>query len=72
MSCYNISIIKISNSSVAQLVEQSTVNALVAGSSPARGARREVVSETKIVLYMLIIAILIGMLAGKILAVLYI
>ena len=38
MSCYNISITKISNSSVAQLVEQSTVNALVAGSSPARGA----------------------------------
>ena len=71
--CYNISIIKISNSSVAQLVEQSTVNALVAGSSPARGAiTKEIVSETKIVLYMLIIAILIGILVGKILAILYI
>ena len=36
--CYNISISKISNSSVAQLVEQMTVNHRVAGSSPARGA----------------------------------
>ena len=38
MACYNISISKISNSSVAQLVEQMTVNHRVAGSSPARGA----------------------------------
>ena len=71
MSCYNISISKISNSSVAQLVEQMTVNHRVAGSNPARGAK-EMVSETKIVLYMLIIAILIGILVCKILAILYI
>ena len=96
--CYNISISKNGNSSVAQLVEQMTVNHWVAGSNPARGANvdgssigrapdcgsggcefdshpsthKEIVSETKIVLYMLIIAILIGILAGKILAILYI
>jgi hypothetical protein len=29
------------NSSVAQLVEQLTVNQLVAGSSPARGAKKD-------------------------------
>ena len=38
MSCYNISISKISNSSVAQLVEQMTVNHRVTGSSPVAGA----------------------------------
>ena len=36
--CYNISISKNGNSSVAQLVEQMTVNHWVAGSNPARGA----------------------------------
>ena len=39
MSCYNIgNNKKISNSPIAQLVEQMTVNHRVAGSSPARGA----------------------------------
>ena len=34
------------HSSVAQLVEQLTVNQLVAGSSPARGARKKILKET--------------------------
>ena len=39
----NISVVK--HSSVAQLVEQLTVNQLVAGSSPARGAKNYPVFE---------------------------
>jgi hypothetical protein len=33
------------HSSVAQLVEQLTVNQLVAGSSPARGAKKDFLNE---------------------------
>ena len=36
------------HSSVAQLVEQLTVNQLVAGSSPARGAKKKIINSLKI------------------------
>ena len=44
------------HSSVAQLVEQLTVNQLVAGSSPARGARKKILKE---ILYSTAIRVLI-------------
>ena len=44
------------HSSVAQLVEQLTVNQLVAGSSPARGARKKILKET---LYLIATRVLI-------------
>ena len=61
MSCYNISISKISNSSVAQLVEQMTVNHWVAGSSPAWGAMLTVAQlvELQIVILVVVSSILI-------------
>ena len=57
---------------VAQMVELQIVVLVVVSSILIRQPNREIVSETKIVLYMLIIAILFGILAGKILAILYI
>ena len=39
------------HSSVAQLVEQLTVNQLVAGSSPARGAKKFKINKYKIKIY---------------------
>ena len=62
MSCYNITIIKkISNSPIAQLVEQMTVNHRVAGSSPARGAMLTVAQlvELQIVVLVVVSSILI-------------
>ena len=44
------------HSSVAQLVEKLTVNQLVAGSSPARGARKKTIKET---LYLIATRVLI-------------